>query len=108
MTRHYSATRLPTWSATMQPDLRSYDWIVINSSAGKDSQCMMGYVVEQCDLAGVPRSRIVVVDADLGRMEWEGTKELALEQAAHYRLRTEVVQRKGTNLLQRVRERKKW
>ena len=28
--------------------------------------------------------RLIVVDADLGRMEWPGTKELAARQAAHY------------------------
>lgn len=90
------------------PDLKSYDWIVVNSSAGKDSQAMLDYVVEQCDLAGVSRERIVVVHADLGRMEWKGTKELAKTQADHYNLVLEIVSRKGSDLLERVQERKKW
>jgi hypothetical protein len=39
----------------MLPELASYHWIVINSSAGKDSQAMLEFVVEQVDQAGVPR-----------------------------------------------------
>ncbi len=68
------------------PDLSSYHWIVINSSAGKDSQAMLDYVVAQADLCGVARSRLVVAHADLGRVEWPGTRELAEEQAKHYGL----------------------
>jgi 3'-phosphoadenosine 5'-phosphosulfate sulfotransferase (PAPS reductase)/FAD synthetase len=78
------------------PDLTRYHWLVVNSSAGKDSQAMLDYIVAVCDLQGVPHSRIVVVHCDLGRVEWAGTKELAAEQAAHYGLRFEVVGRKGT------------
>lgn len=78
------------------PDLTRYHWIVINSSAGKDSQAMLDYVVAVCDLQGVPHSRIVVVHCDLGRAEWAGTKELAEEQCSHYGLRFEVVGREGT------------
>ena len=44
----------------MPPELVSYHWIVVNSSAGKDSQAMLDYVVEQCDQAHVPRERLVV------------------------------------------------
>jgi hypothetical protein len=40
----------------MVPDLTAYDWIVINSSAGKDSQAMLDYVVEQADVLKVPHS----------------------------------------------------
>ena len=67
----------------MTPDLDQYEWIVANSSAGKDSQAMLDLVVEQCDQAGVPRARIVVAHADLGRVEWPGTRQLAQEQARH-------------------------
>jgi hypothetical protein len=48
----------------MLPDLTTYHWITINSSAGKDSQAMLDVVVEQCDQVGVPRSRLVVAHAD--------------------------------------------
>ena len=70
----------------MQPDLPGYRYIVVNSSGGKDSQAMLDFVVERCDTAGVPRNRVVVAHADLGRVEWPGTRELAEEQARHYSL----------------------
>ncbi len=68
----------------MIPDLATYHWIVLNSSAGKDSQAMLDYVVELSDQAGLPRSRLIVAHADLGRVEWPGTRALAEEQARHY------------------------
>ncbi len=46
------------------PELASYDVILVNSSAGKDSQSMLDEVVRLCDAAGVPRSRLTVVHAD--------------------------------------------
>lgn len=86
--------------------LASYDWIVVNSSAGKDSQAMLDVVVE---LAGDElRERIVVVHADLGRVEWQGTRELAEEQAAHYGVRFEVVKRTQNDLLDQVAARGMW
>ena len=73
------------------PDLGSYDVILVNSSAGKDSQAMLDYIVE---LAGAAlRDRIVVVHCDLGRVEWQGTRELAEAQARYYGVRFEVVKR---------------
>lgn len=85
----------------MTPDLTTYDIILVNSSAGKDSQAMLDLLVEMADGAGV-RDRMVVVHCDLGRMEWSGTRELAEEQAAHYGLRFEVVKREGTEYKGRV------
>jgi 3'-phosphoadenosine 5'-phosphosulfate sulfotransferase (PAPS reductase)/FAD synthetase len=87
------------------PDLASYDVILVNSSAGKDSQAMLTHVVELADAAGVPRTRIVVVHADLGRVEWAGTRELAEEQAAAYGLRFEVVRRDRGDLLEQIEAR---
>lgn len=75
------------------PDLASYDVILINSSAGKDSQAMLTHLVERADSEGIPRDRIIVVHADLGRVEWDGTRELAERQAAAYGLRFETVGR---------------
>lgn len=74
------------------PELASYDSIVVNSSAGKDSQAMLDVVVELADHDAC-RDRIVVVHADLGRVEWPGTRQLAERHAAHYGLRFEVVAR---------------
>jgi 3'-phosphoadenosine 5'-phosphosulfate sulfotransferase (PAPS reductase)/FAD synthetase len=93
--------------------LRAADWIVINSSAGKDSQAMLDLVVERADALGIPRSHLVVVHADLRDVEWPGTRELAEEHAAHYGLRFEVVRRRTKDgrpqtLLEHVRERSKW
>jgi 3'-phosphoadenosine 5'-phosphosulfate sulfotransferase (PAPS reductase)/FAD synthetase len=52
---------------------------------------------------------LVVVHADLGRMEWPGTPELAEEHARHYGLRFEVVRNEGwDDLLARVRGRRRW
>ena len=86
------------------PPLASYAYIAINSSAGKDSQAMLDYVVELADKAGV-RDRLVVVHADLGRVEWEGTRELAEEQAAKYGLRFVVVSREKGDLLCQIEAR---
>jgi 3'-phosphoadenosine 5'-phosphosulfate sulfotransferase (PAPS reductase)/FAD synthetase len=93
--------------------LTNADWIVINSSAGKDSQCMLDVIVQQADALGIPRSRLVVAHADLDVAEWPGTRELAAEHAAHYGLRFEVVRRRTADgrpqsLLQHVRQRGKW
>lgn len=86
-------------------DLHGYDVILVNSSAGKDSQAMLTHLVALADEQGVDRSRLVVVHADLGRVEWEGTRELAAEQAAHYGLRFEVVRRDKGDLLDQIEQR---
>lgn len=87
-------------------DLRDYDVILVNSSAGKDSQAMLSYLVALADRQGVSRDRFLVVHADLGRVEWEGTRELAEEQAAAYGLRFETVAR-NEDLLNQVKTRRR-
>ncbi|WP_432001610.1 phosphoadenosine phosphosulfate reductase family protein [Streptomyces sioyaensis] len=87
------------------PELASYRWILANISGGKDSMAMLDELARQADAAGVPRDRIVCVHADLGRAEWEGTRELAAEHAATYGLRFEVVSRTGLDLVDRIEER---
>jgi 3'-phosphoadenosine 5'-phosphosulfate sulfotransferase (PAPS reductase)/FAD synthetase len=87
--------------------LTNYDWIVGSTSAGKDSSCMLDVLVEGCLAQGVPLSRLVAAHADLGKVEWPGTKELAQRQAARYGLRFEVVRRKAGDLLQMVRQRRR-
>jgi 3'-phosphoadenosine 5'-phosphosulfate sulfotransferase (PAPS reductase)/FAD synthetase len=95
------------------PELASYDWIVVNSSAGKDSQAMLDYVVSEAVKAGV-RDRLVVLHCDLGNspkgnpIEWPGTKELAQEHAEHYGLRFIVVRRGVRGFLEQVDYRGKW
>lgn len=89
------------------PDLTTFDLIVVNSSAGKDSQAMLDHVVRLARQAGVA-DRIVVVHADLGRVEWSGTRELAEAQARSYGVRFEVVRREKGDLLEQVELRGMW
>src|SRR4051812_45912194 len=88
----------------MRVNLRWYDWLVVNTSAGKDSQAMMGWVVARAKDAGV-LDRVVAVHCDLGEEEWEGTRELAEEHARHYCIRFEVVKRRQGGILQHVLDR---
>jgi 3'-phosphoadenosine 5'-phosphosulfate sulfotransferase (PAPS reductase)/FAD synthetase len=88
------------------PVLTSYDYILVNSSAGKDSQAMLDMLVDLATTAGV-LDRLVVVHCDLGRVEWPGTRALAERQARHYGLRFEVVSREQ-GLLEQIEERGMW
>jgi 3'-phosphoadenosine 5'-phosphosulfate sulfotransferase (PAPS reductase)/FAD synthetase len=91
----------PDWA----PDLAGYDHIMVNSSGGKDSQAQLTRVVELCDKKGIPRDRIVVVHADLGKVEWDETKELAQLQAEHYGVRFEAVSNPDGDLIEGVMQR---
>lgn len=88
----------------MSSDLSGYDVILVNSSAGKDSQAMLDYVVELADADGV-RDRVVVFHADLGRVEWDGVADLAAEHAAHYGLRIITIARPQGDLLTQIEQR---
>jgi 3'-phosphoadenosine 5'-phosphosulfate sulfotransferase (PAPS reductase)/FAD synthetase len=90
----------------MTPDLTGYDWVVINTSAGKDSQAMMDWVVALARRQGVPLERIVAVHCDLAEEEWPGCRELAGEHARHYGLRFEVVKRARGGILAHVEQRR--
>ena len=89
------------------PDLTAYDVIVVNTSAGKDSQAMLDHVVEHATNAGV-LDRVVCFHADLGRVEWPGTVELAEEHAHHYGLRIIRIARPQGDLLTQVEQRGMW
>ena len=86
------------------PELQSYDFILINTSAGKDSQAMLHYVWNLASQAGAA-DRLVAVHADLGRVEWPGTAELADTQARHYGIRFEKVSRPQGDLLTHIEQR---
>lgn len=88
-----------------EPDLSTFDVVLINSSGGKDSQAMLSHVVALADEQGLPRERMVVVHADLGRVEWQGTRDLAEAQAAAYGIRFEVVRRAIGDLLDQIEAR---
>lgn len=108
-----TATDAPvtTVSPSNSPELADYDVILVNSSAGKDSQASLDVVVQAAREAGV-LDRILVVHADLGDNEWPGTSELAAEHAAHYELPFESVRRERDGnvdtILDRVDERGMW
>lgn len=89
-----------------RPEIRlaDYDVIVVNTSAGKDSQAMLDLLVERADAEGV-RDRLVAVHADLGRVEWAGTSELAATQAAAYGVRFEIIARPQGDLLDHIEQR---
>lgn len=90
------------------PDLADYDIILVNSSAGKDSQTALRKVAEMAEAAGVSQ-RVVVVHADLGRAEWKDTMALAEHQAGIYGFPFIACRReKGDLLDQAEHERKKW
>lgn len=90
-----------------EPDLATYDLILVNSSGGKDSAASLAYTVQRAEEAGV-RNRLVVVHADLGAVEWPGTAELAEEHARHYSLRFEKVRRDGKSLLASLLTNEAW
>lgn len=91
----------------IEQNLAAFDFIVLNTSAGKDSQAMMDYVCRLAKDAGVLH-KVVAVHADLGRVEWQGTKELAAEHCAHYGIPLHVVRREKGDLLAQVRARGMW
>ncbi|ORW24580.1 phosphoadenosine phosphosulfate reductase [Mycobacterium nebraskense] len=88
------------------PELANYDLILVNSSAGKDSQATLDVVVAAARAAGV-EDRVIVVHADLGEAEWQGVPELAAEHAAHYGLRFEITSNPET-ILERTARRGAW
>jgi 3'-phosphoadenosine 5'-phosphosulfate sulfotransferase (PAPS reductase)/FAD synthetase len=94
------------------PDLRAYDVVLVNSSAGKDSQASLDVVVEHARAAGI-LDKVIVVHADLGDAEWDGVPDLAAEHAAHYGLRFELARRTAADghtetILERVATRGMW
>jgi 3'-phosphoadenosine 5'-phosphosulfate sulfotransferase (PAPS reductase)/FAD synthetase len=92
---------------TATPDLAAYDAIIVNSSAGKDSQAALDVVAHAADRAQVMH-RVIVLHADLGDVEWPGVPQLAAVQAEHYRLPFVVRRREQIGLLDLIRARGRW
>lgn len=88
-------------------DLTKYDWIVVNTSAGKDSMCILRQVVALATNQGV-LDRVIAVHCDLKSMEWHATRELAKAQANYYGVTFAVVTRSQGDLLSQIRNRGKW
>lgn len=86
--------------------LASYDVILVNTSAGKDSLAMLDLICTQALSEGV-LGRVEAVHCDLGRMEWAGTRELAGAQCERYGVPLHVISR-GQDLLSQVEQRRMW
>ncbi len=99
------ASLLPALSATV--DLTRYDVILVNTSAGKDSQAMLEALVRLAREQGVA-DRVQAVHCDLGRVEWAGTRELAEEQCKAWGVPLTVVSREQGDLLTHVEAHGKW
>lgn len=91
----------------MSVQLADYDWVIVNTSSGKDSQTSLRFVVEQARREGYPLSRVRCAHADLGRMEWPGTAALAEVQAKHFGVELLRVAR-AQDLLAHIVARGKW
>jgi 3'-phosphoadenosine 5'-phosphosulfate sulfotransferase (PAPS reductase)/FAD synthetase len=85
-------------------NLTDYDVILINTSAGKDSQAMMDYVVGLAKTSGCLH-KVIAVHCDLGRVEWKGARELALEHCKHYGIHLHIVSRPQGDLLEQIEAR---
>jgi 3'-phosphoadenosine 5'-phosphosulfate sulfotransferase (PAPS reductase)/FAD synthetase len=94
-------------------NLHDYDLVIINSSGGKDSLCAIWEVCRIADDQVYSRKNIVVSHQDLGESEWEGTKDLVIQQADAFNLEVHVSKRVDKNgreetLLEYVERRGKW
>lgn len=74
---------------------------VVNHSGGKDSQAMLIRLRQ----AGVPNDQLLIVHADLGRVEWAGSQEHIKRTAFGLPLLVATARR---SFFQMVRERGKW
>ncbi|GHH22474.1 phosphoadenosine phosphosulfate reductase family protein [Streptomyces lanatus] len=97
----HASVPLAPWTTVPDELIRDADWVVISSSGGKDSQAMLSYVVRRAKALGMLH-KLVVVHADLGRAEWEGTRELAELQARLAGVRRFEVVTSGVDFLDRV------
>jgi len=88
-------------------DLTTQDVILISTSGGKDSLVTM-HVVHALAVAQGVTHKLRAVHCDLGRMEWQGTRELVEKQCAMYGIPLYVVSRPQGDLLAHVAERGKW
>lgn len=84
-----------------------WDLIVIQTSAGKDSQTALRHSLRAFATADV-LDRVVAMHMDLGaRVEWDQVPELAAEQVARYGLPLHVARRDGVDLLDDIATRRK-
>jgi 3'-phosphoadenosine 5'-phosphosulfate sulfotransferase (PAPS reductase)/FAD synthetase len=101
------ALALPEPAEPLLDQLASFDVILVNSSAGKDSIASVDLIATEAAEQGV-LDRVVVGHASLGRAEWKGALELARRQAERYDLAFFAVTARGADLLERVDRRGMW
>lgn len=101
------ALALPEPAEPLLGQLASFDIILVNSSAGKDSMASLDLLATEAAEQGV-LDRVVVGHAGLGRAEWKGALELARRQAERYDLAFFAVTARGADLLERVDRRGMW
>jgi 3'-phosphoadenosine 5'-phosphosulfate sulfotransferase (PAPS reductase)/FAD synthetase len=90
------------------PQRTDYDYVVVNTSSGKDSQTTLRFVMNQALAESYPKEKIVCAHADLGKMEWPGTVDLAQSQAAQYGVRFWKMARPQGDLLTHIKDRGMW
>lgn len=101
---------LPGLELPPMPTVRLAEWdlVCVSTSGGKDSQTALALVADQARREGV-LDRVVAVHADLGRVEWQGVRELAEQQARAHGVRFLVVRRdQEQDLLAHVEARGQW
>lgn len=87
--------------------LRDGAGLVASVSGGKDSQAMVDYLCELLRFLGMnPAERLILVNADLGRAEWDVTEQLQ-GFASHYGVQVIVV-KPPRDLITSIRRRGKW
>lgn len=97
----------------MEVNLHEYDIVILNTSAGKDSLCATFQICRMADEQNYDRGKIVLSHQDLGKSEWDGTKELVEKQAALFGLKVYYSKRRDKNgkeetLLEYAERRGKW
>jgi 3'-phosphoadenosine 5'-phosphosulfate sulfotransferase (PAPS reductase)/FAD synthetase len=85
-------------------DLTTFDYILVNTSAGKDSQVMLDVLAAAAAEQGCS-DKLRAVHCDLGRAEWQGVAELAQEQCDHYGIPLQIVKRPQGDLLDQILKR---
>lgn len=87
------------------PDLGSFDWILINTSGGKDSSVAAWFVVKRARELGI-LDRVRAVHATFPE-EWQDAENVCRRQCEQLGIPVEVVSR-GESLLDYVRRRQMW
>lgn len=97
----------------MEINLHDYDFVIINSSGGKDSVCAIWQLREMVFEQKYRFDKVVISHQNLGKMEWKDSKEIVKAQSRYFgfrivfsvRLTKDGVQQ---NLLEHVRKKGMW